>query len=215
MQLKVLIAESDPTIVSTLSGLVVKANAIPLTRSSTVQGSRDLAGSERPHVAICAAELAGRASGVALIQFLRQLDEGVEAVLLSDDTSLRVVENAIDEGVADFLPKPLVLEDVQVCLTRLLKRSAKRVRFTDDSSPRAVLLVADDHLAVVRIQKLLIQISMDTRTAPNLESARPILSQPGLDILLLVDHPLESDEDVETLAEAPSPRRTGRSGSSR
>jgi DNA-binding NtrC family response regulator len=196
MQAKVLIAESDPVSSEMLTGIVQMANAIPLTTSS-LKACREMAVRERPQVAICADELPD-GSGIDLVQFLRQLDEGIETVLLSRNTAVRVVENAIDEGIADFLAKPFLPKDFRDCLTRLLRRSEARVRVTDESSPKNVLLVANDQLAIGRIQKLVSQVGMTTHLAGDMPAAQRQLALPGIDILLL-DQELESDAEVTML----------------
>jgi signal transduction histidine kinase len=180
---KILIVDDDPLICKVVAA-VAKEAALAPSIANDLQKARELARIDRPDLVVCDIFLPD-GPGTTLISYLRKLDDQVEVIMMTAGTRFELVVEAIREGAADFLEKPLSKEHLRSTLHRVLNRRAVRNAQRMEPQGRGTALLVEDDLVSLRVMaNLLAEVGITSYLAQSIDEARQQLDTRLPDVII-------------------------------
>lgn len=165
MMRSLLIVDDDPRILTTLAAVLTDAQTTVLT-AGDAESALAVVAEESPGIVLTDLKMPGM-SGLDLLKLLKERAPSLDVILMTAYDDLPTVAEAMREGAADFLVKPLDLHQLRNLLNRVFEDRVARLRILEDGeeterSGATDCLVGRDP-QIVGIFKLVGQVSA-TRT---------------------------------------------------
>jgi two-component system NtrC family response regulator/two-component system response regulator AtoC len=158
MTRSLLIVDDDARIRSSLSRSL-KEVAESIETAATGEEALGRIGSAQPDIVLSDVKMPGM-DGLALLRLVRERVPGVDVILMTAFDDLPLVANAMREGAADFLVKPLDLHQLRRLIERVFEDRSRRSKGGDRDQSRSTSfeLVGRD-ARMVEIFKVVGQVS--------------------------------------------------------
>lgn len=117
----ILILDDDPKVLDTLA-IVLEDLGHPLSRSSDPLEALEIVRAERPRVVITDLMMP-RMGGLEVLRAIKDVDPGIQVVLVTGYGTIREAVDAIRDGAFDFICKPFNAALIEAVVRRALAAS--------------------------------------------------------------------------------------------
>jgi len=162
MERRVLVVDDDAAIRRALRDALDSAGFVVDVADDAVAGLAVVA-SSRPHVVISDVRMASL-SGLDLLRELRQRAPDVDVILMTAFDDMPTVVEAMKHGAAEFLVKPLDLDDLQKTLDKVFADRAVRRKSADQSTVVEPDVLIGRSPAMIHIYKMVGQAAATRAT---------------------------------------------------
>ncbi|MDH5590421.1 MAG: response regulator, partial [Gemmatimonadota bacterium] len=122
MDRKVLLVDDDPDVLRSLSR-ALETRHFHVRTAPSAQSALAAIAADPPHIVLSDVRMPS-VDGIELLQILRSRVPDIHVILMSGHDDLPVVSKAMGEGAADFLVKPLDLNQLWSVVERVLDEPA-------------------------------------------------------------------------------------------
>lgn len=126
---KVIIADDEPKVAQLVKNLI-QWEDLGLEHVATAQdgiAALELIKEHRPDIVITDIRMPGY-DGIQLIKYAKEIDPGIDFIIISGYQHFDYAHNAIKYGVKDYLLKPLNKNEINGALSKMIERYAERSR---------------------------------------------------------------------------------------